>query len=513
MLGILRKGQRWIMGAVVVIVGGVFVFFMGTGGPLVRGQSDVVVDVDGRQFGVREVERIRARQEEEFRRQLGESFDPKVLGPRLDEIAANYLVQLALLAREAGDLGMRVSDDELRETVRGFTVFHDEKGRFQPDAFKSFIEYEYGTERLFVDALRTELLAQKLVRLLQAGATVSDAEARDAIVRSQEEVDLALVVLDTRKLRPNVPVPAEAEAQALLAQDEARARKFYDENASRYRLPERARARHVLVQVPKDATPEQEAAAKAKAESVLGRLRGGEDFAKVAAEASDDPGSKAQGGDLGFFLRGQMVPPFEQAAFSLEPGQLSEIVRTDFGFHVIRTEEKQPAQEKTFEDVKLEIALELLTQDLAAKEAQATADALSKAVAEGASLEDAARKEGLTLSRPAALRRRPDGFVPGVGASPELLDTAFGLPADGASSPRIFRVGDSLVLVQLQARRRPGDAEIARQLAETRRRMLEDERARMQQGWVEARRAQLEKEGRLVVNLAMLRGPGAAAAP
>jgi len=506
MLRILRQGQRWIMGTVILIVGGVFVFFIGTGGPLVRGQSDVVVDVDGKQFGVREVQRIRSRQEEEFRRQLGESFDPKVLGPRLDEFAANYLVQLGVLAREADALGMRVSDDELRETVRGFTAFHDAEGRFQPENFKSFVEYEYGTERLFVDALRTELLAQKLVRLLQAGAAVSDAEARDALVRSQEEVDLAVVSLDTRKLRANVPAPPDAEVDALLAQDEARVRKAYEENASRYRLPERVRARHVLVQVPKDATPEQEAAARQEAESVLGRLRGGEDFAKVAAEASDDPGSKAQGGDLGFFLRGQMVPPFEQAAFALEPGQLSELVRTDFGFHVIRTEAKEPAQDKSFDEVKRELALELLTRELAAKEAQATADALAKAVGEGASLEDAARRESLTLSRPAGLRRRPDGFVPGVGASPELLDAAFSLP-DGASSPRVFRVGDQLVLIQLQARRRPGEAEIARQLAETKRRMLEDERARLQQGWVEARREQLEKEGRLVVNLAALNGP------
>jgi peptidyl-prolyl cis-trans isomerase D len=508
MLRILRQGQRWIMGTVILIVGGVFVFFIGIGAPLTRNlQGDTVIDVDGRQYGAREVLRIRARQEDEYRRQLGDSFDPKVLGDRLDEIAANYLVQLAILSQEAERLGLGVSDDEMRDVVRGFTIFHDDQGRFRPDAYKSFVEYEYGTERLFKEALRTELAAQKLGRVIGAGASVSEVEARDALVRQGEEVDLALAVIDTKKLRPNLPGPTDEQAQGLLAKDEPRVRKAYDDNASRYHLPERVRARHVLIQLAKDAPADQEEKARAKAQEVLARLRKGDDFAKVAEEASDDPGSKTRGGDLGFFMRGQMVPPFEQAAFTLEPGALSDLVRSDFGFHVIRVEEKQAAQDKSFDDVKQELAKELAEQDLAGKDAQETADALAKAVGEGKALESAARDEGLTLTRPAALRRRPDGYVPGVGASPELLDAAFALTMEAPSSRRIFQVGDKLVLVQLQARRAPTDADLAKELPQARERMLEDTRARMQQSWIAGRRAALEQEGRLLVNLAALKGP------
>ncbi len=127
---------------------------------------------------------------------------------------------------------------------------------------------------------------------------------------------------------------------------------YYKTHQEEFRTPEMVKARHILVKVDKTAPEEAKKAAKEKAEGLLKRLKGGEDFAKIAAEFSDDPGSKAKGGDLGFFAKGRMVPEFEKAAFSLKPGELSDVVETPFGFHIIKVDEKKESTLEPLDKVK-----------------------------------------------------------------------------------------------------------------------------------------------------------------
>jgi len=503
-LRILRQGQRWIMLLTVIVVGGVFVAFVGVGGPLFTASSgDAVVQVGDRRFSTRDVLRTRAQQEDEMKRVLGDGYDATAARTQLDLMATNALVQKAILAAEAERLGLRVPDDEIVALVKSFPAFRDEEGRFRPDAVRDYVEYEYGTERRFLESLRTELLAQKALELIGDNAAVSEMEAREALRRRLEEVEVAYVALDTTEPPDGFAVDQEA-ASALLTSDEARVRTFFEEHPERYDTPERARARHILVRVAPDAGEEEVEAARQRAEALRERVAGGEDFAKVARENTDDPGSKTSGGDLGFFRRGQMVKPFEEAAFALEPGALSDVVRSDFGFHVIRLEEKQPAREVPYEEAREDIARELLTRDAAAEAARTRAEALAQEVSEGESLEDAARRDALTLERPPPLRRRPDGFVPGLGAAPDLLDEAFRLDEEAPSSPRIFEVEDKLVLVQLLARRTPDAGELAAAVPEEQERLLEQERNRLQAAWLQDRQRALNDAGLLRVDLQAL---------
>lgn len=501
MLDVLRKGQRWIMGFVILVVGGVFVAFVGVGGPLFGRQTgDTVVDVDGYRFGTRDLQRVRAQQEEQAKQMLGDAFDAKAAGPQLDMMAANALVQNAILAREAARLGVRVSDEEIVEVVKQIPGFRDEKGQFRPDAVKGYIEYEYGTERRFLEALRNQLLAQKVLKLIGDGASVSETEARDALRRQREEVELAYVALDASKPGADVEI-TDAQIDELLTNEPTRVQDFFDGHPERYNAPEKVRARHILVRVPRDATEEQKAAAREKAAKLRDRVTtGGEAFEKVAAETSDDPGSKESGGDLGYFQRGQMVKPFEDVAFLMEPGAVSDVVQTDFGYHVIRVEEKKPAEAKALEEVKRDIARELLGIDAAQAAARRRADALAKKVREGSSLEEAARADALTLERTAAIRRRPDGFIPGLGASPEVLAVAFSLTKDKPSSDRVFTVGDKMVLIQLLDRREPSADDLSKELAATRARLLDEERGRLQSAWMESQRKTLSEAGKLYVD-------------
>ena len=141
--------------------------------------------------------------------------------------------------------------------------------------------------------------------------------------------------------------------------DEKAIEKYYAQHKDRYQEPEAVRARHILIEVPQGASKEEEAKALKKAKELRQRALKGEDFAKLAREYSADPGSRDKGGELGFFTRGQMVKEFENAAFSLKPGEISQPVRTAFGYHLIQVEEKRPAKQKSLEEVKQQIQQEM----------------------------------------------------------------------------------------------------------------------------------------------------------
>jgi peptidyl-prolyl cis-trans isomerase C len=137
---------------------------------------------------------------------------------------------------------------------------------------------------------------------------------------------------------------------------------YYELVKGKYTVPEQARARHILIKTSKTSTDEEKGKAKARAEEILERLRKGEDFAKLAEQYSEDQKSKVKGGDLGYFSRGKMAKSFENAAFALKPGEISGIIETNFGFHILKTEDIKPARTKSLEEVKSILAEELKNQ-------------------------------------------------------------------------------------------------------------------------------------------------------
>jgi peptidyl-prolyl cis-trans isomerase C len=157
------------------------------------------------------------------------------------------------------------------------------------------------------------------------------------------------------------------------------AQAYYDKNPDLFKSPEQVKARHILIQVPKEATDEEKKKLKEKAAEVLTKVKAGEDFAKLAAESSDDPGTKSKGGELGLFSKGSMVPAFEQVAFSLKPGEVSELVETEFGFHVIKVDEKKEAVAEPFETIKEKVTKQVLREKQEAKVTEFVEQALKKA--------------------------------------------------------------------------------------------------------------------------------------
>lgn len=185
---------------------------------------------------------------------------------------------------------------------------------------------------------------------------------RDDLQQTLKE-DLSIQKYVQEKIVPAVQV-SDAEAKA-----------FYDQNADKMKRPERVQVSHILVRVPQDATDAQKAAAKKKAEDLLQQIKSGADFAELAKSNSDDPGSKPRGGDLGWISRGQTVKPFEDAAFALKPQQVSDVVESPFGYHIIKQTAHQDAGAVSFEEAKPRI-VDFLKQQKVDQAVQAKVQAL-----------------------------------------------------------------------------------------------------------------------------------------
>jgi peptidyl-prolyl cis-trans isomerase D len=469
-----------------------------------RGSEDTILQIGPHRIGIGEFERTRKQRESQLRSALGDGFNEAAASEQLDGITAQLLIQRSLLALEAERLGLTVSKQEVERELLADPGFRGADGQFSPEGFRDWVYYEFGSERAFLEQQRRATLAAKLLRTLTTETRVSEAEARDALRQRLEQVQIAFVALDTVRTPEGFERDPDAIA-AFLAEREADARRLYEERSESYNLPEQVRARHVLVRVEEAAEPERVADAEARARAARERLASGEDFSVVALEMSEDPGSNQNGGDLGWFGRGQMAPAFEAAAFSLELGRLSEPIRTEYGFHVIQVDERRAAQNEAFEAVREDLAFELLGRTAARERAWELAEQLAEQVRAGQSLEAAARAAGLTLERPDWLQRRPDGYVPALGAAPDLMAVAFTLEP-GQSSDRIFEVGDRLALVQVQDRRKADDAMVASQLADEQKRLRQQRIDLLISTWIGSRQAELAAAGEIVVDLERIRG-------
>jgi peptidyl-prolyl cis-trans isomerase D len=307
-------------------------------------------------------------------------------------------------------------------------------------------------------------------------------------------VSVAWVALDpAAPAKPLEVVPGDVEE--FQRREAERIAAYYQENQARYELPERLRLRHVLVSFGGD-----EEAARVRAEAALERVEGGEDMAEVAREVSDDPGSRDLGGDLGLLPAGEIASALRDAVAPLSPGQLAPLVRGDQGFHVVRLEERLPAETRSLADVTPAIAEELYRAEQAEQWASRTAEDLAARIAEGKSLEEAARELELPIERSDFFRRRPDGFVPQLGDSQEVQTAAFALSPEAPTWPKPIQVGERTVFIQLLERREPAEEGLEARVEAEQKRLHELAQQSAEQIWLAERRTLLQAEGRIRID-------------
>ncbi len=504
MLHILRRGSRAVLWVVIVGVGGVFVLYLGfQGGFSPAAGTGPVVRAGDFSYDGRDFDRARQRLEAHYRQSLGAGFDAEAAKTFLVESAGSVLLRSALLAWQGQRMGLTASDAEIRDYLRE-SGLADEGGKLDKDRITQYAESEFGSLRNFQERLRADLIAEKTARLIRDSAAVSDAEVRDAIRYQLEEVTIAAVKLDGRSMPADLEVPAEA-AQALLEKDPERVRKEYEARRAEFDRPEQTRVRHILTRFEADDEAAKQAA-RERIDAIRARIEGGADFADVAIEASEDEITKKKGGDLGFVSRGGVVAPLEAAAFAQAPSALGAVIESPEGFHLLRVDEHRPARVVPFEEAQTQVASDLSREDAAVAVARARAEELATAVRDGQNLVDVARKKGLDITRPDPLRRRPDGYVPQIGAAPELVAAAFTLTEEKPSDPTLHSAGENVfVLIQLLERKSPSEADVEGAMAGTRERLLEQRRNAAEETWMQVLRKELQDRRELVYDLAAFR--------
>ncbi|BAL24150.1 SurA N-terminal domain-containing protein [Azoarcus sp. KH32C] len=351
-----------------------------------------VATVGKSKISVGEFEQALREQQDRLRQSMGGEVDRAMLESEpMRRAVVENLVNQRLLLLYTADKRLGVSPQALQQMISGIEAFQQD-GHFSLERYEAAIRAQGMTPQVFEARLAQDLRIQQMAQAVGESAFPSlvsaqrflksqleermVSEMRFPVGRFADEVKLAEGA--AKKFYDENPQRFERAArlraeyvvfnqEALLAKttvsDDA-ARAFYKANAERFSQPEERNARHILITVAADAAPEAVEKAKAKAEGILAQVRENpKRFAELAKAESQDPGSASRGGDLGAFGRGTMVKPFEDAAFSLAKGQISDLVRSDFGFHIIEVTDIKPSHARPFEEVKAEIVEELKRQD------------------------------------------------------------------------------------------------------------------------------------------------------
>jgi peptidyl-prolyl cis-trans isomerase D len=459
-----------IVVVVFILTSGVL-FYFGSG-PFGSGKSNAVAVVNGEEIPPERFKRAQANMMAAYARMARQQLTPELaerLG--LSQQVINELVTEAIVIQGAADEGVRVSDDELRVTIQQIREFQ-ENGRFSRDEYLKVLRQIRLDPGEFETEVRRQLLRRKMENLIKQGVKVSDEELRQAYRQRHEQVRAAWAYADVKPAMAAVQV-ADADLEpyikthqpqfsqperrrlqyVLLAPSpqaatvsDAEVDAYYKEHGSEFDEPKRLRIAHVLVRVPPVGGSDAENAAKAKVEDVIKRARAGEDFGKLAREISEDKASAVQGGDLGFVGPGELVAPFEQAAFALKKGDVSDPVRTPFGYHAIRILDVRDGGKTPLKDVAPKIKAALVAQK-SERGAQARADEAKAALLGAPDFAAAAKRLGLearevTFGRGDALGE--------AGRDPQLDEAVFGLAVGGVSTPLKTAAGYAVVKVTQQ---------------------------------------------------------------
>ncbi len=434
--------------------------------------SSLAATVNDTRIGYAEYQRAYSSLYNLYQSVYREQFTPameKQLG--LKQQALDTLINQALLLEEADRLGMDVSRKELVQSIAEIPAFQN-NGAFNKELYLQILASQRLTPEDFETIQRRELLVEKVRQKIISQAEVSEEEITEEFSRQNEKINLSYAVfepalfesqvkLDEEELktffeerREDFKIPEKISLQYLnfdpsefeeeVALEEGALEKYYRRHLDRFEIPERVKASHILIKVSQDADEKTVEEKRALAEKVLQEAREGMDFAELARTYSEDTGTAPQGGDLGYFGIGEMVAPFENAAFALQSGQISDIVQTSFGFHIIKVEDHIEAGVKPMEDVLAQVeegARAEAAKDIAYEKA---IDAYNINRKEG-SLEAAAEANGRELKETELFGR--DDPVGGIGPAPEIKSAAFALEEGKLARPVILPEGVFLFTV------------------------------------------------------------------
>jgi len=404
--------------------------------------------------------------------------NPMIVG-LFEQQVGQQLVQQQILLAEAAKLGISANNNDvvqfLHEGQAGQVLFPN--GKFiGTDQYTALISSRFDMSVAdFEESVRHDITIQRLRAYVTAGLTVSEKEARDQYLKSGTKIKFDYAVISGDDIRKSIN-PTDADLEAFFKKNAARysnavpeertisyfaftpndvpggvqqptqqeIEAYYNAHKSEYSVPEQAKSRHILIQVPQGADAKTDAAAKAKAEDILKQIQKGGNFADLAKKNSDDPGSKDSGGELGFAQRGHMVPEFDQAIFSQKLGD-TKIVKTQYGYHIVQVEERTAAHSQSLAEVLPTIQATLMRQkSTAAQDAYARA-LTSEAIKNGLDKTAAAHHLQVVTTPPV----NASGVIPALSDGSQLISHAFA--AKASDPPQSAPTGEGYAVFQVKS--------------------------------------------------------------
>jgi peptidyl-prolyl cis-trans isomerase D len=457
-LGFMRRHRRWLYVFLWLVIAAFIILYIPAFSGSTKGSpGETLATVGGLPIRVGEFQKAYLRQRQFYERMYQGRMDAAMLKRMgLESQVLQSLVTDRLVSLEAKRLGLTIDDETLAKTLATSPEFQ-ENGRFLgADEIRRRLDYQGVSVEEFENQLRNKLLRDRLEALVTDAVSVTPDEVEREFRRRNEQVKAEYVLVDAARFRPGIAVsddevkarfeakrdsyrvPEKRVASYLLVDQEAlRPRAtvtdndievYFNGHRDEFKQPEQACASHILVKVkssPEATEGHADDEARKIAEGLLAKVRAGGDFAELAKKSSEDEGSASRGGDLDCFGRGQMVPEFDNAVFAMTPGETSDLVKSSYGYHIIRlaskTEETVPSLSTLRERIR-PILVSQKVQTLAGEKAQAITALLGR----GRTLEEAAKDQGLTVQKSAPFAR---GDNPEPLASPALVARAFELKA------------------------------------------------------------------------------------
>jgi peptidyl-prolyl cis-trans isomerase D len=438
MFEFIRTHQRLMQFALLLFIFPSFAFVGIEGYSKFREGDNSVAKVAGKSITKQELDAAQREQMERFRQMLGAQFDPKMLDtPEAKQNILDNLIAQRVIAAEAVRNHLSVSDQTLQQNILAIPGLIGADGKFDSERYQSLLAAQGMSPAMYEARLRQDLTLQQVSAAIQSTAfspkTVAsrlsdlndqEREVQELLFKASDYVsqvkvseEMLKAYYDKNGSQFELPEQVNAEyvvlnSDAVAAQisvSDADIKSYYEQNAKRYTEEEQRRASHILITAAKNASNAEKAAAKEKAEKLLAQLRKNPaDFAKLAKENSQDPGSAARGGDLDFFGKGMMVKPFEEAVYKLKQGEISDVVQSDFGYHIIQLTGIKPASAKSLDEVKGQIAADIKKQ-LATKKFTEMAEQFTNTVYEQSdSLKAVADKLKLKIETATGLTRMPN---------------------------------------------------------------------------------------------------------
>ncbi|PWT81601.1 MAG: hypothetical protein C5B57_10150 [Blastocatellia bacterium] len=462
MLDRMRRHKNWLKWSLILVCLAFVVFYIpdflrGTGADAASG--DTVAQIEGQPITAGEFRRLYQAQLQAYRSAYGSQMSEQLLKQLgVEQQILQQMVDERASLAEANRLKIRVGDEEVRQRILSIPAFQENGQFIGEQRYTQLLRSQRPpmTAAEFEENLRRTLIVDKLRASLTDWMSLTDKEVEQEYRRRNDKVKLAVVSITADAFRGQVTasdsdlstyfdahqadfkIPEKRRIRYLLVDvDAIRAKtvvpqadieRAYNASIEQYTTPEQIRASHILLKT----EGKDDAAVKARAEELLKQAKAGADFAELAKKNSEDEASAKSGGDLDYFKRGRMVPEFEQVAFALQPGQISDVVKTSFGYHIIKLTDKKPGTTKPLAEVRQQIS-DQLTAERAQAQAADTAQKLASEISKPADLDKVAKARSLVVQESSFFAR--DEPTLALGQSPEAAARVFQMSEGEVEGP------------------------------------------------------------------------------